>query len=504
MSYLLFSRKMRAALLAILLHKTAYASNEDVKKGSSSALGFQPETVKFKFYRYPSIETFRPEKIDYADGMGYCVEKAHGSNLCIATNGGSFQFFSRNLPLDENSRFVGGFKEFVPKLRKIASMALEDLKRIKKEASVMYLYGEVIGNIYPGYKSAYRHVQRKVYYSPNLEFYPFDIGYLRTESEEEMEERVKTNMKKLEELESKGVPDESYNEVKKNCERVPQTFLNLLEYSKTLDILTNLQIDVDDHYIRPVVKKRGKYNDMIEYLMALLLHKNEKDKEEKRTLIPEQVHLSKEQAEKYAQITGSEISYTPHRLGTIEKEEAEGVIIRHETEFSLARKRYWDPGHYKAEKYPKKGDETSSSKGRTKGALDLILQKSLISVTSHFGMENVYEKSMNVEIFASLLKDAWENMKKELDFEGEGESDVEDTKKVLLKKALLIRNRFYGSEAKSGDKNKKRNLSKEEYDSAVMQFDQFLKGEVADVCSRKEDGLEVSTKGRSTPFAAES
>ena len=105
-------------------------------------------------------------------------EKAHGGNLSIWTDDGvNFKTAKRTAFLEEDEKFYNHqliLEDLKPKLVQLWHKINEDAK-----ISQMTLYGEILGGIYPHKdikkaKGAIQ-VQKGVYYTPNNEFYAFDL-----------------------------------------------------------------------------------------------------------------------------------------------------------------------------------------------------------------------------------------------------------------------------------------------------------------------------------------
>lgn len=138
------------------------------------------------FKKYTSIEnSYRTEFLDRIKSHGYwdcsyiVQEKVHGSNLSYYTSDGkTFSSGKRNEKLNTDDKFYNHqllLQKHVDKFRMIYS----DIKEKFDNISLLTIYGEVIGGSYP-HKEVQRHtnaikVQKGIFYSPNNEFYAFDI-----------------------------------------------------------------------------------------------------------------------------------------------------------------------------------------------------------------------------------------------------------------------------------------------------------------------------------------
>lgn len=138
------------------------------------------------FKKYTSIEnSYRTEFLDRIKGHGYwdrsyvVQEKVHGSNLSFYTSDGkTFNSGKRTERLNQDDKFYNHqllLENNIGKFRNIFSNIKEKIENI----SILTIYGEVIGGSYP-HKEVKRNtqalkVQKGIFYSPNNEFYAFDI-----------------------------------------------------------------------------------------------------------------------------------------------------------------------------------------------------------------------------------------------------------------------------------------------------------------------------------------
>lgn len=92
--------------------------------------------------------------------------------FCFFYDNGEVRYAKRKGIIKENDYFFG--------YKKILDFNLEKIRLIfsllKKDKA--FIYGELFGGIYPGMTSDVNPVQSGIYYSPNLEFYAFDISYI--------------------------------------------------------------------------------------------------------------------------------------------------------------------------------------------------------------------------------------------------------------------------------------------------------------------------------------
>ncbi len=101
------------------------------------------------------------------------LEKIHGANLSLTTDGKDVKFASRSMFLNNDS-----YKNFY-NINEIMSYLIPIIKAIITNefpnAIALTLYGELFGGSYKGIKSSVSKIQKGVDYSPEHHFYAFDI-----------------------------------------------------------------------------------------------------------------------------------------------------------------------------------------------------------------------------------------------------------------------------------------------------------------------------------------
>ena len=138
------------------------------------------------FKKYTSIEnSYRTEFLDRIKGHDlwdrtYAVqEKVHGSNLSFyTTDGSNFKSAKRTEGLREDEKFYNHQLLLEQNIEKFKAIA-DDVNQKFPDVSQVTIFGEVIGGSYP-HKEVNKNnmalkVQKGVFYSPNNEFYAFDI-----------------------------------------------------------------------------------------------------------------------------------------------------------------------------------------------------------------------------------------------------------------------------------------------------------------------------------------
>lgn len=138
------------------------------------------------FKKYTSIEnSYRTEFLDRIKGHNfwdrkYAVqEKAHGSNLSFYTiDGINFKAAKRTEALSIDEKFYNHQLLLDQNIEKFKSIFLDVTRDFENIAQVT-IFGEVIGGSYP-HKEVEKNnkalkVQKGIFYSPNNEFFAFDI-----------------------------------------------------------------------------------------------------------------------------------------------------------------------------------------------------------------------------------------------------------------------------------------------------------------------------------------
>ena len=140
--------------------------------------------MKMDFKKYASIEnSYRQKIIDsilmygLSGGEWCCTEKVDGSNFSFYHDGNTIRCAKRSAFLPETHDFFGCLT-----LREDYDILIEKLYQYFKENTEtdsleMIVYGEIFGGYYnhPEVTVTGTKVQKRISYSPNNEFYPFDI-----------------------------------------------------------------------------------------------------------------------------------------------------------------------------------------------------------------------------------------------------------------------------------------------------------------------------------------
>ncbi|MCP4438246.1 MAG: RNA ligase [Aureispira sp.] len=115
------------------------------------------------------------------------TEKIHGANFSILVDKDQVQFAKRKEMLEDDEDFFGHslLKEVLIKKAKELFLLLNSKSQNIEQINI---YGELFGGAYPhpnvSVNTQVEAVQTGIYYSPNIEFSVFDIGFITTEEEE--------------------------------------------------------------------------------------------------------------------------------------------------------------------------------------------------------------------------------------------------------------------------------------------------------------------------------
>ena len=144
-----------------------------------------------EFKKYSSIEnSFSREFMEHVvaempQDLEYVVqEKVHGANTSFLCDGETLRFAKRTSMLEEGEQFYD-YPELLERYRDRVLKLFGDIKAKYPEVTHISVFGEMFGGLYPhdGVKTKQKVslIQRGVCYTPDHEFYGFDI-YLFTEA----------------------------------------------------------------------------------------------------------------------------------------------------------------------------------------------------------------------------------------------------------------------------------------------------------------------------------
>lgn len=127
-------------------------------------------------YREKYIELVRESLIYYdCPEMPFSVsEKVDGCNVSIITDGKDILTGKRSSLLSADEKFYG-FQQFAEKLRGGVIGIFNHFKGIDENIVSVQVFGEFFGGGYKGYKSTESRIQKGIDYTPEHEFYAFDI-----------------------------------------------------------------------------------------------------------------------------------------------------------------------------------------------------------------------------------------------------------------------------------------------------------------------------------------
>lgn len=139
-----------------------------------------------EFKKYSSIEnSYREPFIDLVRGtldffgekdMLFSVsEKVDGCNVSIITDGNEIITGKRSSVLGADEKFYG-FQDYAESIKDKVVAVFNNIKEIEdKEVVQVQIFGEFFGGSYKGIPSKETKIQKGIDYSPNHEFYAFDI-----------------------------------------------------------------------------------------------------------------------------------------------------------------------------------------------------------------------------------------------------------------------------------------------------------------------------------------
>lgn len=136
------------------------------------------------FQKYPSIENTRFRKVinqikdeGFDQGPWEVSNKIHGANFSLWYDGTQVQFARRTSFIITDDHFYN-FESIRERLEGYAQRVWNLILGqtcFSPPPKEMVIYGELFGNIYPGMRSSGKGVQNNIYYSPELQFYAFDL-----------------------------------------------------------------------------------------------------------------------------------------------------------------------------------------------------------------------------------------------------------------------------------------------------------------------------------------
>lgn len=123
-----------------------------------------------------NIENFIPKGIINSD---ICVitEKIHGANFSFTTDGKSIKYGKRQSYLSITSKFYD-FQNIIESHKNKIINIFNTIKLLNNDVKIVRIYGELFGGYYPHkniINNNIKRVQKGVWYSPDINFYAFDI-----------------------------------------------------------------------------------------------------------------------------------------------------------------------------------------------------------------------------------------------------------------------------------------------------------------------------------------
>jgi hypothetical protein len=135
------------------------------------------------FHHYASIaNSYREKEVSFirdyvpASIQWIALEKVHGCNFSATTNGTTLKWGSRTAYIGHIalSQFYNSHVADQKYNSKIKELFFH-LKEVHSGLQYIRVFGELYGGVYRGIKNPYRHIQKEVLYTPDIEFIVYDI-----------------------------------------------------------------------------------------------------------------------------------------------------------------------------------------------------------------------------------------------------------------------------------------------------------------------------------------
>lgn len=145
------------------------------------------------FKKYPSIEnSYNTKFLNFVyenapkDMIWDVTEKVHGANFSFLTDGVNVDAAKRTSVIGENERFYDYYSVYEAIVDNIKKAFVYIKENIDSDAKLVQFYGELFGGGYPSDKVERINtalIQKEIYYSPNENFYGFDIRIVNSKDE---------------------------------------------------------------------------------------------------------------------------------------------------------------------------------------------------------------------------------------------------------------------------------------------------------------------------------
>lgn len=103
-----------------------------------------------------------------------CFEKIHGANGCMIVTNSDIKFARRRAIIQPNETFYN-YEKIVERYTDNFRKFYDNIVSTCRNTSIVRIYGELYGGIYPNHPSVDIPVQQGIYYSPQVEFMVFDV-----------------------------------------------------------------------------------------------------------------------------------------------------------------------------------------------------------------------------------------------------------------------------------------------------------------------------------------
>eukprot|EP01091_Cochliopodium_minus_P007259 TRINITY_DN17165_c0_g1_i1.p1 TRINITY_DN17165_c0_g1~~TRINITY_DN17165_c0_g1_i1.p1 ORF type:complete len:376 (+),score=119.50 TRINITY_DN17165_c0_g1_i1:24-1130(+) len=163
------------------------------QKKESAELKNNPLFVKYNSIDAPNEKTiYKLKEGGFLKGEWVATEKIHGANFSFVTDGEIVECAKRTSMLKENSTQFYNWEEIRKSHREMILKIFEEVKKLSEEDEklkekvgrneeklTVSVYGELFGGIYPHKDvpkiEGVKHIQKGVYYCPDIKFCAFDI-----------------------------------------------------------------------------------------------------------------------------------------------------------------------------------------------------------------------------------------------------------------------------------------------------------------------------------------
>lgn len=225
------------------------------------------------FIQYPSISNLTTKeisKISEIDLSKECVitEKIHGANFSFICNDLDIKCARRNAIINSTEKFHNWEKIFIKYCDKIKQIfnLVKNKYLSTKIIDYIIVYGEIYGGIYNHNDvakiSGAKHVQKEIFYCPDINFSAFDIYVCeKTDNSSEINSNLDNNNEKSSEINCDSNNNENSSEI--NCNSNNNNENSMIGFFLCYDETEKIFNEVNLQYCEPI--KRGKFNELIHF-----------------------------------------------------------------------------------------------------------------------------------------------------------------------------------------------------------------------------------------------